>query len=365
MRYKLLIAGAGIGGLLLLVQALGVFGAGPRIDRSQSTPIVAIAITPARQTPASSPPTQSAAQLAAARATTEAALAIAPPTPTPGPTTIAPPPAALRRTTVLPTVTPLPAGAQPRLLNGLPIDMIVVMPDEVRQNVRQIYTQGQVMGRNPRAFAKVGDSTMLWPPFLMNFDWGHYQLGNFAALQRTITRFAGYFSRESLAVRKGMHSWDVLNPAQADPTLCAAGESLLTCELRVTGASFALIRLGANDSLTPEQFEPAMRRILQVCISSGVVPILGTKPDHYEGPQNSINQLIRRLAAEYRIPLWDLDLLAETVPGRGLQADGLHLVEGGVNDYSTAESIPYIGPLADLSALLILDASSQAANGGQ
>jgi hypothetical protein len=93
------------------------------------------------------------------------------------------------------------------------------------------------------------------------------------------------------------------------------------------------------------------------------VPILGTKPDHYEGPENTINQLIRRLAAEYRIPLWDFDLLAETVPGRGLQPDGLHLVEGGVNDYTTAATIQFIGPLADLSALLILDASSQAAGG--
>jgi hypothetical protein len=295
-------------------------------------------------------------------------VAIAPPppnAPAPTATAIAPAAGSLRRTVVLPTVTPLPNGVLPRLLNGLPVDMVVVVPDDIRPNVRQIYAQGQALGRNPRAFAKVGDSTMLWPLFLVNFDWGHYQLGNFAPLQRTITRFAGFFARESLAVRKGMHSWDVLNPEQADPTRCAPGESLLACELRITNASFAIIRLGANDSLTPEQFEPAMRSILQTCISRGVVPILGTKPDHYEGPQNTINQLIRRLAAEYRIPLWDLDLLAETVPGRGLQPDGLHLVEGGVNDYSTAEFIPFIGPLADLSALLILDASSQAANGGQ
>lgn len=369
MRYKLLIAGASIAGLLLLVQALGVFGAGPRMDRSQSTPIVSVALTPAKPTPSATRANPSAAQLAAARATTEAALAIAPTTPSTAPTlaatAMAPDAAALRRTVVLPTVTPLPNGAMPPLLNGLPVDMIVVVPDEVRQNVRQIYAQGQALGRNPRAFAKVGDSTMLWPLFLVNFDWGRYQLGNFAPAQRTITRFAGFFSRESLAVRKGMHSWDVLNAQQTDPALCAADESLLACELRITNASFALIRLGANDSLTPEQFEPAMRQILQTCISRGVVPILGTKPDHYEGPQNTINQLIRRLAREFRIPLWDLDLLAETVPGRGLQPDGLHLVEGGVNDYSTAEFIPFIGPLADLSALLILDASSQAAAGGQ
>ncbi len=369
MRYKLLIAGAGIAGLLLLVQALGVFGAGPRVDRSQSAPIVSVAITPVKPAPSAARTGQTAAQVAAAKATTEAALSVVqqaavaavPATVVPTATRAAPLDAALRRTTVLPTVTPLPSGAEPRLLNGLPIDMLAVMSNDARQNVRQIYAQGRVLGRNPNAFAKVGDSTMLWPLFLVNFDWGHYKLGNFATLQRTITRFAGSYSRESLAVRKGMHSWDMFDPALADPVNCLPGEGPLACELRVTNASFALIRLGANDSLTPEQFEPAMRRILQTCINNGVVPILGTKPDHYEGPQNTINQLIRRMAADFRIPLWDFDLAAETVPGRGLQPDGLHLVEGGTNDYSTAASIQFIGPLADLTALLILDKASQAA----
>jgi hypothetical protein len=206
---------------------------------------------------------------------------------------------------------------------------------------------------------------MLWPLFLVNFDWGHYQLGPYAQLQRTIERFSGAFARESLAVRKGMHSWGQFDSAQADPVRCLPGEGPLACELRVTNPSFALIRLGANDSLTPEQFEPAMRQILQMCINSGVVPILGTKPDHYEGPQNTINQMIRRLAAQYRIPLWDFDLLAETISGRGLQPDGLHLLEGGTNNYTASASFGFIGPVSDLSALLVLDAASQAALGGR
>ena len=47
MRYKLMFAGAAVAGILLLVQALGVFGAGPRAERSPTTPIVSVAITPA------------------------------------------------------------------------------------------------------------------------------------------------------------------------------------------------------------------------------------------------------------------------------------------------------------------------------
>ena len=104
-----------------------------------------------------------------------------------------------------------------------------------------------------------------------------------------------------------------------------------------------------------------MRRIINTSIAAGVVPILGTKPDHYEGPENTINQMIRRLATENRIPLWDFDLAAETVPGRGLQPDGLHLKEGGTNDYTFRDSFNFIGPVEDLSALLTLDAASQAA----
>ncbi len=363
MRYKLLIGGAVIAGLLLLIQVFGVFGVSPWAARGQSTPMASATSAPDKQAQTNARATQAAA----ARATSEAVLTGVPligaPTPSRAGLVAATPANAPRRLAVLPTVTPLPDGGLPPLLNGLPLEMVIVLPDEVRANVRQIYARGQALGRNPRAFAKVGDSTMLWPIFLAHFDWGNYRLGNFALLQRTITRFAGFFARESLAVRKGMHSWDQLDPAQADSASCLPGEGPLHCELRITNASFALIRLGANDSLTPGQFEPAMRRIFETCIAQGVVPIVGTKPDHYEGPENTINRMIRRLAAEYRIPLWDFDLLAETVPGRGLQPDGLHLVEGGVNDYTTATAIQFIGPLADLSALLILDAASQAAQG--
>ena len=68
------------------------------------------------------------------------------------------------------------------------------------------------------------------------------------------------------------------------------------------------------------------------------MPILGTKPDHYEGPQNTINQLIRRMAAEYPHPAVGFRSGRGNVPGRGLQPDGLHLMEGGTNDYSAANS---------------------------
>jgi hypothetical protein len=359
MRYKLILAGAAVAGFLLLVQALGVFGAPPRTDRTPTTPIVSVAITPAPR--AEKRALQPVPSLVIPDATAEAARLQGRLAATPAASPTISGESAMRRLPVLPTPTVVASGSGARLLNGLPIDMIAVAPDDVKQNVRQIYARGQTLGRNARAFSKVGDSTMLWPLFMVNFDWGHYRLGDFAALQRTIDQFRGSFARESLAVRKGMHSWEQFDPAMADAALCRSGEGPLACELRLNNPSFALIRLGANDSLTPEQFEPAMRRLISTCITAGIVPILGTKPDHYEGPQNTINQMIRRIATEYRIPLWDFDLAAETVPGRGLQPDGLHLMEGGTDDYTLQDSLRFIGPVEDLSALLALDAASQAA----
>ena len=71
-------------------------------------------------------------------------------------------------------------------LNGIPIDQIVVMPDEVKQRAQEIFDVGQQKGRNPRAFSKVGDSTIENPHFLARFDDGPYDLGIYSYLQPTI-----------------------------------------------------------------------------------------------------------------------------------------------------------------------------------
>ena len=41
---------------------------------------------------------------------------------------------------------------------------------EVSEHLREIYANGQALGRDPHAFAKVGDSTMAWPPLLAAFE---------------------------------------------------------------------------------------------------------------------------------------------------------------------------------------------------
>ena len=248
-------------------------------------------------------------------------------------------------------------AAQAAALNGVPIEKIVVLPDAVRRSIAGIYAKGQTLGRNQRAFSKVGDSTMVWPPFLAAFDDATaYKLGAYGALQSTVTHFAGSFARSSLAVQKNLHSWGEFDAALADKAQCKSGEGPLACELRLSNASIAIIRLGVNDAYVPDAFESSMRKIVDTCLANGVIPILGTKPDRLEGPDNTINKIIYRLADAYSIPLWDYDLIAETVPGKGLDADKMHFLPGGSHDYTSPEALRWADSLEDLTGLMMLDA---------
>ena len=248
-------------------------------------------------------------------------------------------------------------GPLPLSINGAGIDQILVMPDAVRQNLRLIFAKGISLGRNPHAFAKVGDSTMVWPPFLTVFDSpGRYKLGAYAGLQPAIDYLADSFSRPSIAVQKNMHSWGQFDISLADYTVCDAAEGPLACELRLWNPSVVIIRLGVNDALVPDALDKNLRRIIEYCTERGIVPVLGTKPDRLEGPDNTINKLIERVATAYNIPLWDYDLVAATVPGKGLDKDNMHFLNGGLRDYSSAATLQTADALEDLTGLMMLNA---------
>ncbi|GAB4409990.1 MAG: hypothetical protein Kow00106_03730 [Anaerolineae bacterium] len=190
--------------------------------------------------------------------------------------------------------------------------------------VREIYERGLALGNNPHAFSKIGDCNSELPFFLDRFDRGDYDLGPYTYLQPVIDYFAGSFGRQSMTVWTGNHAWSVLDPTFANPALCMPGETPLACEFRLNRPSVVLIRLGTNEAFTPALFEQHLRAILDYSIERGVVPILGTKADQLEG-SDAINDIVRQLAAEYQLPLWDFGRIASTLPGRGLRDDGFHL----------------------------------------
>jgi hypothetical protein len=153
-----------------------------------------------------------------------------------------------------------------------------------------------------------------------------------------------------------MHTWSQFDPAWSIPELCGPAEGPLECEFRLHNPSIAIIRLGANDIEYPNDFERNLGQIVKFCLARGVIPVLGTKPDRADGEGNIINNLIRKTASAYSVPLWDYDLLAGTVPGRGLEADGVHMLGGGTRDFNSPAAMRQGDALEDLSALMVLHA---------
>ncbi len=304
-----------------------------------------------KENPASDPNALNAAAQDAAAPSAAAQSAAAQPTSAPSAAT--PSTIAMVGTGVLPAVASAPTLNTP--LNGVALEAILVMPDNVKANIREVYARGQRIGRNPHAFSKIGDSTMVWPAFLSAFDWG-YNLGPYAHLQAAIGQYAGSFSRTSLATVKGINSWRQFDPASADLQYCRSNEGPVQCEFRLNNPSVVFIRLGANDWGEPAWFQQSMERIVEYFLNRGVIPVLGTKPDRLEGPDNTLNKIVGQIAAEYEIPLWDYDQVAATVPNRGLLPDRVHFQDGGPHNYTLPGTFQHGDSLEDLTALMMLDA---------
>ncbi|MCC7209623.1 MAG: LysM peptidoglycan-binding domain-containing protein [Anaerolineae bacterium] len=328
-------------------------------------------VIPAPLTPASAPqiafmpsstpmpsPTPSATSSPASTFAARA-LALAPEQPTVGAPLWIPVPEGARETPVAAAA----ALAADITVNGIPLTDIVVMPDGVRANVRAIFESGQAQGRNAHAFSRLGDSTIENPLFLARFDSGPYQLGPYAYLQGVIDYYRGSFGRQGVGVRRGLHTWNVFDPMWADRAACAPGEHMLDCELRVHNPAVLLIKLGSNDVGVPDTTARSLRQIVQYCIERGIVPILSTKADRFEGQDNINNTLVRQIAAEYNVPLWDFDLLAATLPGRGISGDGVHLTTFYAHDWSLPEAYRSGYGLSNLTALMALDQVMRAALG--
>lgn len=243
---------------------------------------------------------------------------------------------------------------QPMQVNGLAYEEFVIMPPEAMRHIRRIYFRGQRLGRNPQAFSRTGDSTIERPNFFYRFDEGDYHLGVYRGLQATIDYYAGSFGHDSVAVRRGLHSWSVLDPMWADAP-CEAGEHMLQCEIRLQNPSIFIIRLGSNDQGAKDLLEESFRAIVEFCLEEGVIPVLATKADRFEG-SNETNEFIRALAEEYELPLWDFDIVAGSLENRGLGNDGVHLTTFPQHDWRLPEAYTTGHGLHNLTGLIMLDA---------
>ncbi len=331
--------------LLLLLAACGPAGLPP----SQS---VAAISNPAPRSLASPTASLTPSPVATVRVFPTATSTATPtptPTPTPSPT---------------PTLTPSPTPTRDpaTLVNGVPVEHFVVMPPETVENVRRIFAHGQELGRNPRAFSKLGDSISLTSHYFARFDQSRYNLGIYSALQPTIDTYDHSFERFGMAVRIGLLAWISFRPGVADPQLCRPEEHMVECELRLHNPSVLVIRLGTNDIAPGDAFERAIRHAIETSIAEGIIPLLVTKSDRFEG-DNRHNETLRALAAEYAVPLWDFDLVAGTLPDRGLGGDAVHLTMYASDDFSDPAALSFGYPLSDLTGLFALDAIRRVVEG--
>lgn len=266
-------------------------------------------------------------------------------------------------TTPIP-VTPAAAPETPQQATADPVNWrdFPIIPT-ISDTARQIYQQGQVLGRDPHAFSKIGDCQCSTDLFFVNFERpGDYELGEYAYLQETIDWFAGSFGRWNLTIGDGFNAAAVFSPLRADPELCRSGETPLACEIRLHNPSIAIISLEKWWGSDLEKNEKYMRQIVEVCIRNGVVPILGTKADNLEG-DHSINETVARIALEYDIPLWNFWLAVQPLKDHGVQlttSDGtpdlFHLTYGNFYYFSAPESARSGWTMRNLTALQVLDA---------
>lgn len=243
----------------------------------------------------------------------------------------------------LPTATALPSPAG-------------VLPT-VSARAREIYQQGLALGNDPRAFSKIGDCMSVNPYFLTAFDTpGEYRLGaDYGFLQETIDHFRGSFSRESQAAHIGFNAQSVFDPVWANPTQCAKGETPIECEFRLHRPSVVLISLGTNGEwLSNDEYETALRRILDFAIGRGVLPILSTKADDLEGG-GRFNAIVIRLAADYQLPLWNFRAAVEGLPRRGISTQSAYQLRWGRAFFDTPSTTWTGWQWRNLTALQSLD----------
>lgn len=185
-------------------------------------------------------------------------------------------------------------------------------------------------GNNPHRFTKIGDCNSADWAFMSALDTGQYDLGDYGHLQAAVDYYRGSFARSSVAARVGFSALTMHDSTWADPAACQPDESPVWCELRTSHAAVAVIMFGANDvyNLSGEQFDAAIRQIVDWSIRSGTLPVLTTFTwcgGPFAGKAAQLNGITASIAAEYDIPLIDFASAAQALPNCGLAADGIHL----------------------------------------
>ncbi len=226
----------------------------------------------------------------------------------------------------------------------------------------EVFERGRALGRSAAGISKVGDCNTTGWVYLHPFGEGQYKLGTYDELQDVINYYTEAFTQRTYAAFNGMNVTAVLDSTWSDPSVCETGESPLACDYRLHNPAVALIMFGTNDMvvISPEMFDYGLRRVVNITIHQGIIPILSTFPRHLSFDDRSLlyNQIVVQIALDYNLPLINLWRALEPLPNHGIADDGFHL-NGPLTmagDLSSEKNLQTGLPLRNLLTLQTLDA---------
>lgn len=230
--------------------------------------------------------------------------------------------------TQLPFADQLPPAPPPKRMRlpGVPA---------VSRKAQQLYRDAVRAGRAPGMVALIGDCNSEHPVYFGRLAAGAFDLTPYPELQRTVQTFAASFQRASLATSGSFNATMAFDSMWSDPKRCKPDEGPLACELRLSNASLLLVSLGTGDTFTWREFEANYKAIIEYALAQKVVPVLMTKADALEtkqggAPADYINGIVRKLGAQYGLPVIDFALAARQLPNGGLaieRNDNLQTIE--------------------------------------
>lgn len=195
------------------------------------------------------------------------------------------------------------------------------LPEWIRLGPRAkaLFAQAVKAGRDARMFSIAGDSNSTWQRDMGRVASGVFDYDKYGFLRTIVARFDPAIARVSKAVGGGYRAADMFLPEMAAPKGCNAGEGMFACELRESRAAIVFIQLGTGDKFVWSEFEANTRRMIDHALANSVLPVLVTKADDIESIQGGasfghINDTLRRLAAEYQLPLIDFYAATRTLP---------------------------------------------------
>ncbi len=186
-----------------------------------------------------------------------------------------------------------------------------------------VFQEGQKKGISQYTFSAVGDCQSLPEVFMGIYGTDRNPIGaNSPNLLETIALFQKSFNHDSAAVRDGLSAPSALDPLWADPARCNPTEGPVACELRLYNPAIVFVNLGTNwrAGASADAYEGYLRKIVELILANGSVPILTNKADNVEG-DHSLNLATAKVAYDYDVPLMNFWLASDPLPNHGLDSE--------------------------------------------